>query len=67
MIKSYFKDFKTGKETVIYYTEEEVIEIKVKEEELALEQSLIPTKEQINDAEFELKLLEKLTAWGVII
>lgn len=59
MIKEIHKDLKTGEERIIYYTEEEI-------QEMELEQSLIPSQEEIENAEFELKLLNKLTEWGVI-
>lgn len=66
-IKSINYNCKTKETAFEYFTEEELKEIQAIEEEKALEDSLKPSKEEIENAEFELKLLEKLTDWGVIL
>lgn len=65
-IKGIKYDCNKKETTFEYFTEEELAEIQKKEEEKALEESLKPTQEEIENAEFELNLLEKLTEWGVI-
>lgn len=57
----------TGEEKITYFTDEEMVEILERERINKLENSLLPTKEEIDDAEYEIKLLNKLTEWGVIL
>jgi len=66
LIKEVIFDASTGIETIIEFTEEETAEIMLREEVQRLEESLIPSAEEVADAEYDLKLLNKLNEWGVI-
>ena len=65
-IKEIIIDFKTNKKDFIYYTDEEQKEIDKQREEEEKINSLIPTKEEIEQAEFELKTISLLMELGVI-
>lgn len=47
-------------------TPKEISEIEEQQLLYELEQSLQPQQEEIEDAEFELKLIAKLAEWGII-
>lgn len=65
-IKEIKIDFKTDKKEFIHYTAEEQKEINIQKEEERKINSLIPTKEEIEQAEFELKTITLLMELGVI-
>lgn len=65
-IKEIIIDFKTNKKEFIYYTDEEQKEIDRQREEEEKMNSLFPTKEEIEQAEFELKTISLLMELGVI-
>ena len=65
-VKKRIVDISSNKEELIYYTEEELSQIKIEKEEQQLLELLEPSDEEIKKAEFDLNILLLLEEVGVI-
>lgn len=65
-VKKRIVDISSNKEELIYYTEEELSQIKIEKEEQQLLELLEPSEEEIKKAEFDLNILLLLEEVGVI-